>query len=48
MRKYFREMQNCENFVKTMSFMATTINCLKEEVEFSALIAQYLKYYYVI
>ena len=37
-----------ENFVKTMSFIAATISCLKELVEFSALIAQYLKFYYVI
>ena len=30
----------CENFVKTMSFIAATINCSKE-------LAQYLKFYYV-
>ena len=26
----------CENFVKTMSFIAATIKCSKELVEFSA------------
>ena len=31
----------CEHFVKTMSFIAATINCSKELEEFSALIAQY-------
>ena len=30
----------CENFVKTMSFIAVTINCSEELVEFSALIVQ--------
>ena len=38
----------CENFVKTMSVIAATINCSKKLVEFSALIPQYLKFYYVI
>ena len=38
-------LRKCKNFVKTMSFTAATINCLKEFVEFSALIAQYLKFY---
>ena len=38
----------CENFVKTVTFIVATINCSKELVEFSALIAQYLKFYYVI
>ena len=53
-KKYFREMRRfrenakCENFVKTMSAIAATINYLKELVEFSALIPQYLKFYYVI
>ena len=47
MRK-FLENTKCENFVKTMSVIAATINCLKELVEFSALIPQYLKFYYVI
>ena len=36
----------CENFVKTIIFIAATISCLKELVEFSALIAQYLKFFY--
>ena len=47
MRK-FRENAKCENFVKTMNFIAATINSSKELVEFSALIAQYFKFYYVI
>ena len=47
MRK-FRENAKCENFVKTMSVIAATINCPKELVEFSALIPQYLKFYYFI
>ena len=47
-RKLFREMENCENFVKTMSFIAATVNCSEELVEFSALIAEYFKFYYVI
>ena len=33
-----------KNFVKTMSFIAATINCSKELVEFSAWIAQYFKF----
>ena len=37
-----------ENFVKTMSITAAIINCSKELVEFSALIPQYLKFYYFI
>ena len=45
---FFRENAKCENFVKTMSVIAATINCSKELVEFSALIPQYLKFYYVI
>ena len=32
--------RKCENFVKTMSFIAATISCLKEIVEFTALIAR--------
>ena len=40
--KYENIFAKCENFVKTM----TTINCSEELVEFSALIAQYLKFYY--
>ena len=40
--------RKCENFVKTMSVIAATINCSKELLEFSALIPQYLKFYYVI
>ena len=46
--KNMKISRKCENFVKTMSFIAATINCSKELVEFSALIAQYLKFYYVI
>ena len=42
------EMRKCENFVKSMSFIDSTINYSKELVEFSAMIAQYLKFYYVI
>ena len=44
LRKYFRKMRKfrenakCENFVKTMSVIAATINCSKELVKFSALI----------
>ena len=37
-------LAKCENFVKTMSFIAATINCSKELVKFSALIAQYLNF----
>ena len=44
----FRENAKRENLVKTMSVKAATINCSKELVEFSALIPQYLKCYYVI
>ena len=44
----FRKNAKCENFVKTMSVIAATINCSKELVEFSALIPQYLKFYHVI
>ena len=48
-REFFsRENAKCENFVKTMSVIAATINCSKELVKFSALIPQYLKFYYVI
>ena len=57
MRKFLRNSKilrtcknifaKCENFVKTMSFIAATVNCSKE-LEFSALKAQYLKFYYVI
>ena len=35
----------CENFVNTMSSIVATIICRKE---FSALTAQYLKFYYVV
>ena len=39
----------CENFVKTMSFTAATINCSKEHVEFSALHdSSIFEVYYVI
>ena len=41
-------LAKCENVVKAMSFKAAIINCLKELVEFSVLIAQYLKFSYVI
>ena len=34
--------------MKTMSVIDASINCPKELVEFSALIPQYLKFYYVI
>ena len=46
----FREniFAKCVNFVKTMSFIAATINSPKELMEFSALIAQYFKFYYVL
>ena len=47
MRKFFEDTK-CENFMKTLSVIAATINCSKELVEFSALIPQYLKFYYVI
>ena len=43
MRKCKKNFTKCENFVKIMSFIAATIICLGELVEFSALIAQYLK-----
>ena len=43
----FRENAKCENFVKTISVIAATIICSKDLVQFSALIAQYLKFYYV-
>ena len=46
--KFFRDNAIGENFVKTMSVKAATINCSKELVELSALIPQYLKFYYVI
>ena len=39
-----RNFAICENFVKTMSFIAATINGSKELVEFSALIAEYFKF----
>ena len=42
----FRKNGECENFVKTMSVLAATINCSKELVEFSTLIPQNLKFYY--
>ena len=45
---FFRENAKWENFVKTMSVITATINSSKELVEFSALIPQYLKFYYVI
>ena len=38
-----KNFTKCENFVKIMSYIAATIICLEELVEFSALIAQYLK-----
>ena len=50
---FFAKIQNAkisrkyENFVKTMSVIAATINYSKELVEFSALIPQYLKFYFV-
>ena len=47
-KKNFAKMRNAQNFKKTMSVIAATINCPKELVEFSALIPQYLKFYYVI
>ena len=34
------KMRKCENFGKTMSFIAATNNCSKELVEFSGLMAQ--------
>ena len=43
-----RNFAKCENFVKIMSFVVATINCSEELVEFYAVIAQYLKVYYVI
>ena len=43
-RKKIRENAKCENYVKTMSVIAVTINCSKELVEFSALIPQYLQF----
>jgi len=48
--KIFSKMQNAKilKFVKTMSFIAATIICSKELVEIFALIAQYLKFNYVI
>jgi len=42
-------MQNTKIFLLSAKiFIAETINGSKELVEFSALIAQYLKFYYVI
>ena len=42
----FMKMRKCKNFVKTMSVIASTINCSKELVELSALIPQYLKFWW--
>ena len=44
-KKIFAKMRNASS--KTRSVVASTINCANKIVEFSALTAQYLKFFYV-